>query len=132
MAFAAPAQAKPACSAKCVERVKQRAFAERHGGCRSTTCVQRVRAKRISKQIRSITPYRCATGRFAIPCYVIRCESHGRWTVYNRSGAAGPYQIMPMHGRPWPANTAAKRLAHHRIAARLWNGGRGARNWVCA
>lgn len=82
--------------------------------------------------IRRITPYRCGFGRSAIPCYIVMCESRGRWTAYNPSGAAGPYQLMPVHRRPWPANTRAARLAHHRIAARLWNGGRGAQNWVCA
>lgn len=101
-------------------------------GCNSRSCELRVKAKYQVKEIRKLTPYHCATGRFAIPCYIIACESHGLWTAYNRSGAAGPYQLMAMHGRPWPALTRGARLAHHRIAARLWAGGRGARNWACA
>ena len=112
--------------------MKAKAYARNHGGCYSPACTRRVRAKAQAKQIRALTPYKCASGRFAIPCYVIRCESRGRWTAYNASGAAGPYQIMPMHGRPFPVRTRAHELAHHRIAARLWAGGRGARNWVCA
>lgn len=121
-----------ACGRACVDRVKAKAFAERYGGCQSYRCVKRVRAKRDARAVRALTPYRCRFGRSAIPCYVVRCESRGRWTAYNASGAAGIYQIMPMHGRPWPANTRRARLAHHRIAARLWRGGAGASNWVCA
>lgn len=80
-----------------------------------------------------VAPYDCGSaGRFSIPCYVVACESHYSWSAYNASGAAGPYQIMPEWGRPWPANTRAARMAHHRIAARIWAGGSGAGNWVCA
>lgn len=125
------ARANP-CDRECVKRVKAKAYAKTHGGCYSPRCTLRVRAKRDVRVIRRVTPYRCRFGRSAIPCYVVRCESRGRWTAYNRSGAAGIYQIMPMHGRPWPANTRRARLAHHRIAARLWRGGAGASNWVCA
>lgn len=133
LVFTAPhVGARGSCSAACEKRVKAREFAKHHGGCRSMTCVKRVRAKRDARDTRRLTPYRCRTGRFAVPCYIIRCESRGSWTAYNRSGAAGPYQIMPMHGRPWPAHTQRARLAHHRIAARLWRGGAGASNWVCA
>lgn len=115
-----------------MERVQAREYAKTHGGCYSRACTARVRARAVRVQTRRLTPYRCATGRFAIPCYIIQCESHGKWTAFNPSGAAGPYQIMAMHGRPWPANTPAKRLAHHRIAAKLWAGGRGASHWVCS
>lgn len=81
----------------------------------------------------SVTPYDCgAAGRWAIPCYIVACESGYSWGAYNPSGAAGPYQIMPEWGRPWPANSAAARLEHHRIAARIWAGGSGASNWACA
>jgi hypothetical protein len=97
-----------------------------HGrGCASKRCKARVELKRL-------TPYVCSFGRSAIPCYIVMCESRGRWTALNRSGAAGLYQLMPMHGRPFPVRTSADRLAHHRIAHRLWRGGAGAGNWVCA
>lgn len=83
------------------------------------------------RAIQRLTPYRCATGRYAIPCHIIQCESHGRWGAANPSGAIGPYQLLGW-GAPWPVRTLRDKLAHHRIAARLWNGGRGASNWVCA
>ena len=108
------------------------ATADAHDGCHSKRCERRVLNDDRREQIRRLTPYRCATGRWAIPCYVVACESHGLWGAYNRSGAAGPYQLMPFWGRPFPARSLAKRLAHHRIASRLWAGGRGASNWACA
>lgn len=84
-----------------------------------------------AREIRALTPYQCSFGRSAIPCRIVMCESRGRWDAYNPSGAAGRYQIMAMHGRPFPVRTQADKLAHHRIASRLWNGGRGAGQWVC-
>ncbi len=113
-------------------------------GCQTRSCVKRVRvrnakrlrAKRqrvwIKKEIRKVTPYSCSFGRAATPCYIVACESHGSWSAYNSSGAAGRYQIMPEWGRPWPIRSEADKLAHHRIAHRIYNGGAGASNWVCA
>lgn len=81
----------------------------------------------------ALTPYECGSaGRFAIPCYIVACESGFSWSAYNPSGAASVYQIMAEHGRPFPVTSAADKLAHHRIAAALWDGGAGASNWVCA
>lgn len=74
-----------------------------------------------------ITPY----GKWAIPPYIVMCESGGAWSAYNPSGASGPYQLLGW-GAPMPANTTARQATHHRIAARLWAGGRGASHWVCA
>lgn len=83
-------------------------------------------------QLAAVTPYRCGSMRVAIPCYIVACESHFNWGAYNPSGAAGIYQIMPIHGRPFPANTRAARLRHHQIAFNLYRGGAGASHWVCA
>jgi hypothetical protein len=108
------------------------AVAQPNAGCDSRACVERVQRKAEARAIRRLAPYRCSFGRAAIPCYVVMCESRGHWDAYNASGARGPYQLMPMWGAPWPVRTRADRLAHHRIAARLWNHGRGAGNWACA
>jgi hypothetical protein len=92
----------------------------------------RRQAHRRRVEIRSITPYDCGSaGRWAIPCYVIKCESGYSWTAYNPSGARGPYQFLGWNV-PWPVTSAADRLAHHRFAKELWAGGAGAGNWVCA
>lgn len=74
-----------------------------------------------------LTPY----GQWAIPEYIVACESGGSWSAYNPSGALGPYQLLGW-GAPFPANSWAKRMAHHRIAGSLWAGGSGASHWVCA
>lgn len=81
------------------------------------------------REYRQITPYRCQRGWYgtwAIPCYVIACESGFSWSAYNPSGASGPYQLLGW-GAPMPANTWARKLEHHRIASSL-----ALSNWVCA
>lgn len=89
--------------------------------------------RRKQAEIDALTPYDCGSaGRWAIPCYIVECESGYSWSAYNPSGAAGPYQIMPMWGRPWPIYSDYDKAEHHRIAASIWNGGAGASNWVCA
>jgi hypothetical protein len=109
----------------------------RRRGCQSTACWGRVHQARrwrwARRQEARVTPYRCAGGaRFAIPCYVVQCESHGRWGAYNASsGARGPYQFLGWRV-PWPVRTWRDRLAHHRMAAALWRGGAGAGQWSCA
>jgi hypothetical protein len=90
---------------------------------------QRARQARIAT---SLTPYNCGSmGRFAIPCYIIACESGGSWSAYNPSGARGPYQFLGWNV-PWPVRSEADKIAHHRMGARLWAGGSGASHWVCA
>jgi hypothetical protein len=90
---------------------------------------QRLRMARLA---RSLTPYGpCYGGMWAIPCSIIGCESGGSWTAHNpHSPARGPYQLLG-HGEPWPVRTDADRLAHHRIASQLWNGGAGRGQWEC-
>lgn len=79
-----------------------------------------------------VTPYVCSNGtRWAIPCYIIACESGYSWSAYNgSSGARGPYQFLGWDV-PWPVDSRADQLAHHRMGAYLWNGGRGRSHWVC-
>lgn len=83
------------------------------------------------REYRQLTPYRCGGGKYAywaIPCYVIACESGFSWGAANGSSTAvGPYQILDFHGRPWPVRSFADKLAHHRIAAHL-----SLSAWVCA
>lgn len=78
---------------------------------------------------RRYTPYDCGSpGWFAIPCPIVRCESGYSWSAANSSGAQGPYQLLG-HGQPWPIQSRSDKDAHHRIAAALWDGGRGQSNW---
>lgn len=89
--------------------------------------------RQLRLEIVAVTPYSCGSaGRYAIPCYIVACESGYSWSAYNPSGAAGVYQIMAEHGRPWPVYSARDKLVHHQIAYSLYSGGSGASNWVCA
>lgn len=98
----------------------------------------RLRWRRLMVEYISITPYVCARGfRSAIPCWIVYRESgapgesvRSRWLAHNPSGASGPYQLLGW-GAIYPALTFAAQMQNHRIAARLWNGGRGASNWAC-
>lgn len=70
-----------------------------------------------------------SSGEWAIPTYIVMCESGGRWDAYNPSGASGPYQLMPFHfGGELAMNQS--RAAQHAKAAELWNGGRGRSHWA--
>jgi hypothetical protein len=84
------------------------------------------------RAFRLIAPYPGGGTYWAIPYYIVYCESRGEWTAYNPSGAAGPYQIMAEWGRPYPAVTWTQKMANHRIAAEIYAGGAGASNWACA
>lgn len=87
---------------------------------------------RRSDCIAGVTVYSYGSQCTAIPGYIVGCESQGDWGAYNPSGAAGIYQIMPEHGRPFPIYSVEDKRDHHRIAHRLWAGGSGSGNWVCA
>lgn len=81
------------------------------------------------KLIRSVTPYNCGShGWFAVPCYIVAKESRFRCTAKNsKSSAYGYYQLLDTwYGHLGRYPTCAEQ---HRLAAKLWNGGRGVSNW---
>jgi hypothetical protein len=83
-------------------------------------CVHRARARHPELAL----PFPGPNGtRWAIPWAVVKCESgtSGLWRAANPSGAVGPYQLLG-----W-----AKRLVHHRIAARLY-ATNGLRDWAAS
>ena len=74
-------------------------------------------------------------GPYAIPTYIVMCESGGNYRAVNpSSGAGGAYQILPSTwaaygGKGLPQN--ASKAEQDRIAALIWaNDGPGA--WSCA
>ncbi|MEX0993759.1 MAG: transglycosylase family protein [Solirubrobacterales bacterium] len=76
-------------------------------------------------------------GDFAIPKYIVMCESGGNYKAYNpSSGAGGAYQFMPETykalGGKYGSPQNAPKWEQDRLAAKLWDSGRGAGNWVCA
>lgn len=76
------------------------------------------------------------SGGWAIPYPIVLCESGGQNLPPNSAGASGYYQIMPatwrLFGGSGPAAYLASRAEQDAVASRIWAGGSGASNWVCA
>jgi septal ring factor EnvC (AmiA/AmiB activator) len=76
------------------------------------------------------------SGGWAIPYPIVLCESGGQNLPPNSAGASGYYQIMPATWRLFGGSGTAAYLAgkaeQDAVAGRIWNGGAGASNWVCA
>lgn len=75
-------------------------------------------------------------GPWAIPWVIVQCESGGQNVPPNWAGASGYYQFIPSTWRRLGGSTPhaylASKAEQDRLAAVLWDGGRGARNWDCA
>jgi septal ring factor EnvC (AmiA/AmiB activator) len=76
------------------------------------------------------------SGGWAIPYAIVLCESGGQNLPPNSAGASGYYQIIPStwagFGGTGPAAYLASKAEQDAVASRIWNGGAGASNWVCA
>jgi septal ring factor EnvC (AmiA/AmiB activator) len=74
-------------------------------------------------------------GPWAIPWPVVQCESGGQNLPPNYASASGYYQILAstwkLFGGSGPAAWKASKAEQDRVAAKIWNGGAGAHNWVC-
>ncbi len=75
-------------------------------------------------------------GPWAIPWPIVQCESGGQNLPPNHAGASGYYQILPstwdLYGGSGPAAWKASKAEQDRVASRIWAGGSGASQWVCA
>jgi septal ring factor EnvC (AmiA/AmiB activator) len=75
-------------------------------------------------------------GPWAIPWPIVECESGGQNLPPNSASASGYYQILDSTwhglGGSTPHAYQASKAEQDRLAARLWAGGAGATNWVCA
>ncbi|MBJ7472238.1 MAG: transglycosylase family protein [Solirubrobacteraceae bacterium] len=75
-------------------------------------------------------------GPWAIPWAIVQCESGGQNTPPNSAGASGYYQFIPSTWKALGGSTnhayQAGKAEQDRLAAKLWAGGAGARNWDCA
>jgi septal ring factor EnvC (AmiA/AmiB activator) len=76
------------------------------------------------------------SGGWAIPEAIVMCESGGQDLPPNSAGASGYYQIIPstwkLFGGTGPAAYLTSLSEQSAVASRIWNGGAGASNWVCA
>ena len=77
-----------------------------------------------------------SSGGWAIPYAIVMCESGGQDLPPNSAGASGYYQIIPgtwrLFGGTGPAAYLAPKAEQDAVASRIWAGGAGASNWVCA
>jgi peptidoglycan hydrolase CwlO-like protein len=75
-------------------------------------------------------------GPWAIPWPIVQCESGGQNLPPNFAGASGYYQFLVATwkglGGSTPQAYQASKAEQDRLAARLWAGGAGRDNWVCA
>jgi septal ring factor EnvC (AmiA/AmiB activator) len=75
-------------------------------------------------------------GPWAIPWVIVQCESGGQNLPPNWATASGYYQFITSTwkglGGSTPHAYQASKAEQDRLAARLWDGGRGASNWDCA
>ena len=74
-------------------------------------------------------------GPYAIPTYIVMCESGGNYHALNASsGAGGAYQILPSTWRAYGGQGApqdAPKAEQDRIAAQIWRDS-GPSAWSCA
>jgi septal ring factor EnvC (AmiA/AmiB activator) len=76
------------------------------------------------------------SGGWVIPSSIVQCESGGQNLPPNSAGASGYYQILPstwkQYGGTGSSAVGASRAQQNQVASRIWAGGSGASNWVCA
>lgn len=104
--------------------------------CNTWRCIVKAKRRENKRRLSALTPY----GKWAIPAYIVMCESHGNFRARNRvSSAGGAYQILDSTwiaygGTPYrdshPAAVAPP-WEQHKIAGRIWRRG-GPSQWQCA
>ncbi len=106
--------------------------AARASRIRAQTILTRLIAAQEKARVSNVGP----GGPWAIPWAVVQCESGGQNTGLNWATASGYYQIIDSTWKGLGGSTQhayqASKAEQDRLAAKLWNNGAGASNWVCA
>lgn len=127
---------------------RRRAFAQARAARLAALNATRATRKGAQKRLRKVLAEqeRAATraavskvgpgGPWAIPWAIVQCESGGRNVPPNYATASGYYQFIVSTwkglGGSTPHAYLASKAEQDRLAAKLWDNGRGARNWDCA
>ena len=97
---------------------------------------QRTLTRLIAQQKKASVDKAGPGGPWAIPWAIVQCESGGQNLPPNSAGASGYYQFIPSTWKGMGGSTSdaykASKAEQDRLAAKLWAGGAGARNWDCA
>lgn len=100
---------------------------------RAARTLKKLQAEQAKARVSSAGP----GGPWAIPWAIVQCESGGQNLPPNAGArASGYYQFIPSTwkglGGSTPHAYLAPKAEQDRLAAKLWAGGAGARNWDCA
>ena len=114
--------------------------AVRAHGARVQAAIAQVQAEQAAAARSAVTsaagPALGATDGWAIPYAIVLCESGGQNLPPNSAGASGYYQIIPstwrLYGGTGSAAYLASKAEQSAVAARIWDNGAGASNWVCS
>jgi peptidoglycan hydrolase CwlO-like protein len=106
----------------------------------SNTIASRRRAQRELSRLLAAQARAAASqgpgGPWSIPWPIVECESGGQNLPPNSASASGYYQMLDSTwhglGGSTPHAYQASKAEQDRLAAKLWAGGSGAHNWVCA
>jgi septal ring factor EnvC (AmiA/AmiB activator) len=137
---------KEAALARAREAQRTALAASRARGAQLQTQISRLRAQQAAAERAAAAtgfgapsgggPALGPSGGWAIPYAIVLCESGGQDLPPNSAGASGYYQILPstwkLFGGTGPAAYLASKAEQDAVASRIWNGGAGAGNWVCA
>lgn len=133
-------RARLRCAPPAHRRAMERAWAY-HRGRYLEWRAGKLREQARKRRLDRATPY----GKWAIPVYIVMCESRGDFRAYNSgyephgpgSGPGGAYQIIAQTwaaygGRAFAAVASeATPLAQHIVAGRIWSAVGGSA-WECA
>lgn len=118
-----------------LERRRKCAYSKKARSNMRRATKERAKSWRFHRKIDRLTPF----GEWAIPAYIVMCESGGNYRAWNQSGsdASGAYQFLGSSWRAWGGGRYASAAAYappwaqHIVAARYYRAA-GTSPWECA